>query len=79
MEYDDCSIKPFDPEAGLRFKVGHIYAKRDEEIAAFEMEVGTKLPSDFLEMIGEYCEGSPDGAYRVYSQTERISFGTSCC
>lgn len=66
MYDEDFTITPFDPAAGIWFKYGRVYLERDSQIAAFEDAIGFNLPSDFLEMIGEYCEGGFDGHYRVY-------------
>lgn len=66
MYDEDFTITPFDPTAGIWFKHGRLYTERDAQIAAFEKATGFKLPLDFLEMIGEYCEGGFDGHYRVY-------------
>jgi hypothetical protein len=63
---EDFAITPFDPKAGIWFKHGRVYSDRDSQIAEFEDAIGFKLPNDFLEMIGEYCEGGFDGHYRVY-------------
>jgi hypothetical protein len=69
MEYgDERTITPFDPERGLRFKVGRIYLDQEREVREFEERLGFKLPEDFLGMIGEYCAGGPDGDYRVYCE-----------
>jgi hypothetical protein len=63
---EDFTITPFDPKGGIWFKHGRIYSDRDAQIAEFEDAIGLKLPHDFLEIIGEYCEGGFDGHYRVY-------------
>jgi hypothetical protein len=65
--YDEhVTVTPFDPAGGIHLKYGRIYTSRDQQLAAFERLTGFTLPPDFLEMIGEYCEGGFDGHYRVY-------------
>ena len=66
MYDEDFTVTPYDPARGLLFKHGRLYADRNKQVAAFERVTGYKLPRDFLEMIGEYCEGGFDGYYRVY-------------
>ncbi|HEY7117438.1 MAG TPA: hypothetical protein VH475_12695 [Tepidisphaeraceae bacterium] len=66
MYDEDFTITPFDPGAGIKFKYGRIYTDRDRQITEFQNATGYLLPSDFLEMIGEWCEGGFDGHYRVY-------------
>jgi len=61
---DDFTITPFDPDSGIWFKYGRVYQDRDNQIAEFERETKFKLPPDFLNLIGEYCEGGFDGWYR---------------
>lgn len=66
MHDEDFTITPFDPTTGIWFKCGRVYMDRDRQIAEFEEATGYALPSDFAEMIREYCEGGFDGHYRVY-------------
>jgi hypothetical protein len=65
---EEFTITPFDPNAGICFKYGRVYTDRNRQIADFEKATGYRLPSDFLEMVREYCEGGFDGYYRVYFQ-----------
>ena len=62
LEYTET---PFDPERGIWFKYGSVFADKEREIAEFEEKLGLSLPRDFVELIGEYCEGGFDGWYRV--------------
>ena len=63
---DEFAITPFDPAIGIRFKCGRIYRDREREIEKLEEVSGFKLPADFVEMIGDHCEGSFGGHYRVH-------------
>jgi hypothetical protein len=69
LEFDECGFiqaaTPFDPEEGVYFKYGRIYLKPEEQIAEFEAYFGIKLPDDFLELTGGWCEGGFDGNYKV--------------
>lgn len=68
MQYEDFTLTPFDPARGILFKYGRMFRDRDRQVEEFERAIGAELPADFLELIGEYCEGGFDGFYRVYFQ-----------
>jgi len=59
---------PFDPSRGILFKYGRSWRNRAADIAAVERATSFKLPLDFLDLIGRWCEGGFDGHYRVYSK-----------
>ncbi len=61
---------PFDPEEGLLFRIGRIFGDRIHQINAFKEAVDYQLPTNFLEMLGEYCEGGFDGYYSVHYEND---------
>jgi hypothetical protein len=67
MQDPELTSSPFDVQQGILFKYGRLFQDRDRQLAEFEREIGTKLPLDFLELIGQYCSGSFDGHYQVFA------------
>ena len=68
MQDFEFTSTPFDVQRGILFKQGRVYQDRDRQVAEFERAIGTKLPSDFLALIGDHCAGGFDGHYQVFAQ-----------
>ena len=64
-EDDTPYESPFDPEQGIWFKYGRLYADRALQLEIFEAHCGFKLPEDFLGLIQGWCEGGFEGWWRV--------------
>ncbi|MGR3274997.1 hypothetical protein ACSYAD_07765 [Acaryochloris marina NIES-2412] len=75
---DDASLPfnpeygiPFNPDEGIFFSFGRVYSNPEQQINAFESTISYKLPTDFVEMIGETCEGGFSDYYQVYLENNR--------
>jgi hypothetical protein len=67
MEDDDhFTESPFDTERGIAFKYGRSYMdSKQTKVRDFEKQFKITLPTDFLDLIDDWCEGGFDGFYRV--------------
>jgi hypothetical protein len=71
---EDVSITPFDATAGIAFKHGRLYSDRARQVSEFEKTTGFEIPQDFLEMLGEYCEGGFDGRSKYFTLFPSFDF-----
>ena len=66
LNEDEFEVRAVGDEGRVWFKYGRLYADRARQVEALERVVGFRMPANFLELLGNFCEGGFDGYYRVY-------------